>query len=106
MEVSEEFIGGTDVNDLAKKYNIQPQTVMGYLVKFAKTGHTMPNPERFLEYSHIRSSVRKKVLNIFAENGAEYLNRAFNEMGGKVDFNELRILQLYYLLTSQKDGGK
>lgn len=106
LEVSEEFIAGAGVDDLAKKYNIQPQTVLGYLVKFAKAGNTVPDPERFLEYSHVTPVVRKKVLKNFADNGAEFLNRAFNDMNGKVDFNELRILQLYFLLTSQKDGGK
>lgn len=106
VEASEDFISGKSVAELSERYNVQEQTVFGYFVKYAKAGRSMPNPERFLEYSHIPPSVRKKVLKIFSENGAEYLNRAFTEMNGTVDFNELRVLQLYHLLSSQKDGGK
>lgn len=106
VESTEDFIAGTSVEELCRKHNVQMHTVIGHFVKYAKTGRVIPNPDRFLAYSRVSTEVRKKVLNVFNENGAEYLNRAFSEMDGKVDFNELRVLQLYFLCLKNQNGGK
>jgi ATP-dependent DNA helicase RecQ len=107
VEVAREFIKGSSIDDLAKKHNVQPQTIFGHLVKYAKCGESFPNPERFLTFSHVPATVREKVLNSFDRNGSETLTQVYNELNGSVDFNELRVLQLYYVCTRKtKPGGK
>ena len=84
------------------KHAVQAQTVFGYFVKYVLTGHSFPNPERFLSYSKISPAQKKKVLQAFQELGAEYLKPIFARMNESVDYNELRILQLYFLCTQNK----
>jgi hypothetical protein len=102
MDATEEFIAGTSLDELMAKYAVQAQTVFGYFVKYVLTGHTIPNPERFLTYSKISPAQQKKVLQAYQELGAEYLKPVFARMNENVDYNELRILQLYFLCVHKK----
>ncbi len=104
-EASEDFISGMSIEDLMKKYDVQNQTVFGYLVKYSKTGRIISNPERFLTFSHVSPTVRKQILQAFKELGSEYLNPVFKRMNETVDFNELRILQLYFVCMQKKQNG-
>jgi hypothetical protein len=107
MEVAEEFIKGASIDDLAHKHLVQPQTIFGHLVKYAKSGHTFPSPERFLSFSHVPPAVREKVLKAFDQHGSETLSPVYSQLNGEVDFNELRVLQLYYVcVRKSKPGGK
>ena len=89
-----------------KNTMILPQTVIGYLVKHVQAGHAIPNPERFLSLTHVSPSVRKQVMKAFDDHGSEFLKPVFSQMNETVDYNELRVLRLYYLCThSQPNGG-
>jgi ATP-dependent DNA helicase RecQ len=107
MDVAEEFIKGASIDDLARKHLVQPQTIFGHLVKYAKCGHTFPTPERFLSFSHVPPAVQEKVLKAFDQHGSETLSPVYSQLNGEVDFNELRVLQLYYVCARKsKPGGK
>ena len=97
VNVSKEFIQGSSIDDLAKKHNVQPQTIFGHLVKYAKCGEIFPNPERLLTFSHASPGTRDKVLKAFEEKGSETLTPVYSMLNGSVDFNELRVLQLYFI---------
>jgi ATP-dependent DNA helicase RecQ len=105
IDASEEFLSGTSIEDLAQKHKVQAQTVFGYLVKYVKSGHSIPNPERFFNYSHVSPAARMKILQAFDAHGPEYLNPVYNELNGSVDFNELRLMQLYYFCTRNDQKG-
>ena len=105
VDVSKEFVKGSSIEDLAKKHNVQPQTIFGHLVKYAKCGEIIPNPERFLTFSHLNSGIREKVLKAFEEKGSESLTPAYSMLNGAVDFNELRVLQLYFICVKNAKRG-
>ena len=104
VEVTEEFLAGASIEDLAKKYGIMTRSVISYFVKYVKVGRTIPNPDVFLAYSHISPALRKQVLHAFEELGGEYLQPVFARMNETIDYDELRILQLYFLCTHKKVG--
>ncbi len=106
VEATEDFIAGMSMEDLSKKHDVQLQTVFGYFVKYAKAGHVIPNSEQFLTYSHVSPAIRKKVLKAFEDQGSDYLNPIFKQMNETVDFNELRVLQLYYLCSMNGKKGE
>jgi ATP-dependent DNA helicase RecQ len=108
VDATEDFIAGTSLEEIMSKYAVQAQTVFGYFVKYIKAGHNIPDPARFLTFSKISPTLRKQVLQAYQELGAEYLQPVFARMNEKVDFNELRILQVYFLCQHQqkvKSGG-
>ena len=106
IEVAEEFSAGKSVDDLCTKYNIQMQTVIGYFVKYVKTGRSIPDPERLLKFSRVSPAIRYQVMRSFDDLGTEYLKPVFKKLNETVDFNELRILQLYYLNTRNQKAAK
>ncbi len=106
VDVSKEFIKGSSIEDLAKKHNVQPQTIFGHLVKYAKCGEIFPNPERFLTFSHVNQGIREKVLKAFEEKGSESLTPVYSMLNSSVDFNELRVLQLYFICLKNIKKGK
>jgi ATP-dependent DNA helicase RecQ len=102
VEVTNDFLSGSSIDSLAKKYGIMPRSVISYFVKYVKVGRRIPHAEKFLAYSRVSEPVRNQVLAAFSELGAEYLQSVYLRMNEKVDFNELRILQLYFLSTQKK----
>ncbi len=106
IEVTEEFIAGAGVDDLCEKYNIQKQTVISYFGKYVKTGRSIPDPDGFLKFSQVSPVIRRQVMRSFDELGAEYLKPVFETLDGTVDFNELRVLQLYYLSTRKTESNR
>ncbi len=105
VELTEEFIGGKSLDDLCTEHGIQVQTIFGYFVKYVKENRTIADPDRFLAYSRVSPAVRRQVLKHFDRMGADVLSPVHKKLGGTVDFNELRLLQLYYLIKrSQKNG--
>ena len=106
VEVMEEFLAGASIDDLVNKHGIMTRSVISYFVKYVKVGRSIPNPEKFLIYSKVSPTVRKQILQAFEELGAEYLQPVFVRMNETIDYNELRILQLYFLCTQKKPADQ
>lgn len=94
--VGEAFNQGASVEELAERFEIQPETVMNHLIKYHVEGNALRQAEDLLRLSALSPEQRQQVLAAFDQLGTEYLKPVFEALGGEVSYDELRVLRLYH----------
>jgi ATP-dependent DNA helicase RecQ len=97
LVVGELFNSGISVKKIIYTFAIKQTTVLEHLYKFIQEGYTLNRPDEFLSLSSLSLDEQKEVLTSFNKLGTEYLKPVFEEVDGKVDYEELRIMRLYHL---------
>jgi len=92
------FAAGQSLEQIAKHYNILPETVIQTLCRFHEAGGTL-NPERLLAASRLQSPERARVLLAFERLGHQRLAPVYEALSRAVSYQELHLLRLYRLLT-------
>jgi len=90
------FNAGKSILQLASELSIKPATVVSHLQKYAQEGHTL-RAEGLLEASNLDPKQQQRVFELFRHLGAARLTPTFEALEGQVSYDELRVLQLYWL---------
>ncbi|MAO63371.1 MAG: DNA helicase RecQ [Balneola sp.] len=94
FEVGQMFQKGKTVSEIASEIGVKEGTVVGYLSKFVKAGHSVPS-DNILEASGLSDEEMSKVHKAFDEHGHELLRPVFDALKEEVSYDELRVIQLY-----------
>ncbi|MFZ2360200.1 MAG: DNA helicase RecQ [Anaerolineae bacterium] len=98
-EVGELFAAGHSVAQLQAQYGVQRSTIMGHLIRFNQEGGAVDS-ERVLAASALTPEQQARVLALFDELGAQYLNPVFEALGGTIPYEELHVMRVVYLARS------
>jgi RecQ family ATP-dependent DNA helicase len=90
------FNSGLSVDDLERLYGVQRATIVRNLVTHHAEGHPLDR-ERVLAAVRATEEQRADAFALFAEAGAAELRPVFDALGGKVSYDDLRLLRLYFL---------
>lgn len=101
--VGESFNAGESLKDLQKKYNVQIGTILTHLYTYLQHGHSLSRSQELPELSKVTSDVRESVFKAFDTLGTERLRPVFDAMEGQVDFEDLHLLRLVYLIEKVED---
>ncbi|MEE8552785.1 MAG: DNA helicase RecQ [Desulfobacterales bacterium] len=96
IEVGETYNAGQSVSEIMAAYSIKQNTVVNHLFKYLQDGHILRS-EGLRNLSNLTSDQQKVVLQEFDNLGPAYLRSVFDACKEEIDFDELRILQVYYL---------
>ncbi len=96
-EVGEAFNAGYTLAQLAERYQVQLTTILDHLTRFAQDGHPLRRSDEFLAASALSEDQKQAGLQAFASLGAERLRPVFDALGEAVNYDELKLLRLYYL---------
>jgi ATP-dependent DNA helicase RecQ len=99
--VAEAYNSGKSVRKIMTELDIKQDTVLNHLYKYLQEGNPIRSDE-LLELSTVPSDQKAIVLKAFDKLGAEYLRPVFDALNGKINYDELRIFQLYCL--SKRSG--
>lgn len=94
--MAEAYNAGKAIEEVAQQFGVKPGTVMDHLQNYQRAGHAL-RPEGFAAYSKLSEDERERVRQAFAQHGANFLRPVFDALGGKVSFEELRVLRLEFL---------
>ena len=97
FEVGQMFQKGKTVAEVASEIGVKEGTVVGYLSKFVKAGHSVPS-DNILEASGLSDEEMNKVRKAFDEHGHELLRPVFDALKEEVSYDELRVIQLYMMV--------
>ncbi len=97
IQVAEAFNSGRSLDQLAADLRIQPDTIIQHLINYALAGNTLRQDGEFLALSRLPAGEQAAVLTAFTKLGAERLKPVFEELGGTISYDELKILRLHYL---------
>ena len=99
--IAQAFNAGASLSELMRQFEIGPRTVLEHLYKCARHGRAL-RAEGFAQISSLASEERERVLAVFEEKGADFLKPVFEALDGKVDYDELFVLRLYYLCLENR----
>jgi len=101
--ITDAYNAGKSIADLVQQFGIKPVTILEHLFKSVREGRAL-RAEGFAEYSQLSLEERNKVLAAFEKLGENFLRPVFDALDGKVSFDELHVLRLYYLSRKQQSG--
>jgi ATP-dependent DNA helicase RecQ len=97
VEVSEAYNAGETIQQLVERYQVQPGTILDHLSKYAQEGHVLRSAEELLNWLKLSPDQREIALKAFEELGVERLKPVFDWLNGKVSYDDLKVLRIYFL---------
>lgn len=94
--VGEDYNAGKSIEHLAEQNGVKIATILSNLKKYLDEGFDL-SPDGILEASSLSQRKRDEVMESMKKNGAEILKPIYEDLDKAVDYNELRVMQLYYL---------
>ena len=91
--VAEAYQSGRQVEDILNEFNFKLGTFLSHLNRYVTEGNRV-NTDGLLQLLEIDSGQQKIVLNLFKELGTDLLRPIYDELDGKVSYNDLQILRL------------
>ena len=91
--VTEAYQSGRKVEDILNEFNFKLGTFLSHLNRYVREGNAV-NTDALLPLLEIDSAQQKIVLNLFKEHGTDLLRPVFDELDGKVSYNDLQIMRL------------
>ena len=95
-EIAERFAAGHTLEQIARNYAIQPETVITNLHRFHQGGGQL-DARRLLAWSRLPEPDQRRVLETFHRLGMDRLAPIHGALSGTVDYGELHLLRLYAL---------
>jgi ATP-dependent DNA helicase RecQ len=95
--VGEAYNAGESIESLVERYAVTVGTILEHLVKYAAAGNMLRDGSELQAYASSSPDEQQAAMQAFDELGAAYLKPVFEKLGGRVDYDELKILRLMYL---------
>ncbi|MBW1699596.1 MAG: DNA helicase RecQ [Deltaproteobacteria bacterium] len=102
--IGEAYNSGISIPGIMAYYKIKKTTVLDHLFNYLKEGNAVRS-DGLLTLSSIPSDRRALVLETFEKFGAEFLKPAYEALCREIDYDELKILRLYYLCQKNPAAG-
>jgi ATP-dependent DNA helicase RecQ len=99
--IGRQYNEGMSLQEIQELYNIKLATVLDNLFKYVESGEKIKE-EGLLEDSLLSLEEIENVITVFKNKGCKFLKPAFQALNGKVTYEELQHIRLYYMVTSEK----
>lgn len=98
--VGEEYNSGKSLEHLAEQNGVKMATILSNLKKYLDEGFDI-SPDGILDASNLSQRKKDEVLRSMKKLGADILKPVYEDLDKTVDYNELRVMQLYYLANNK-----
>ncbi|MCF8069862.1 MAG: DNA helicase RecQ [Desulfobacterales bacterium] len=94
--IGEAYSAGQPIDEIMSEYKIKLLTVLDHLFKYFLEGNAI-RPDGLLSLSTVSALQQKVTLKAFDTLGYEFLSPVYKALDEKVDYENLKVLRLYYL---------
>ncbi len=105
VQVCNAYNSGSSFDELKIQFNVKRYSLLNFFRKFVEEGKSLRDPENFLQFSESSQNMRIKVLEYFEKFGTE-LPTVYQKIQGKISYNELTVLKIYYLAKQKLQDQK
>ena len=102
LEVAEAYNAGQSVEELAEAYQVRLETILNHLWRFTRSGGTLRPSQEFLNLSEADPNQQAEALAAFQASGAELLKPVYEALGGSLNYDQLKLIRLYFLSSQGK----
>ena len=100
--VAEAYNAGETVEGLMKKYGVTVGTILDHLSCYLAAGNTLRKDTDILALTSATPDQQQAVFAAFDELSPTYLKPVFDKMNGALNYDELKILRILYLISNQE----
>ena len=97
MAVGNSYNAGDGIQDLMERYGVAADTILNHLVRYLMAGNPLRSAEDLIALSNLNPDQQMAVFKAFDMLGSDMLKPVHEKLGGKVNYDELKILRLCYL---------
>jgi ATP-dependent DNA helicase RecQ len=103
--VAQAYNDGDTIEIIMDRYGIKQGTVYDHLLKYLLAGESVRS-DGLLSCSNLASDQIEQAIDAFDTVGTEYLKPAYDALDGRIDYEDLRILRVYYLSMHRSHSPK
>jgi ATP-dependent DNA helicase RecQ len=103
--IAEAFNSGDTIQTLMERHQVTRATIIEHLTQYAMTGHELRDGDDLQSLSTVVSKRQQAVFAAFDELGPGLLKPVFDKLNAQVNYDELRLLRLSYLIAKQRQPG-
>ncbi|HET6528477.1 MAG TPA: DNA helicase RecQ [Balneolaceae bacterium] len=100
VRIGEAFNSGQSINHLAEEHGVKQVTILKHLKTYLEEGNEL-RAEGIAAASSLSNRKRDEVMKSMKKVGVDILRPVYEDLGKSVDYNELRVMQLYYLALNE-----
>lgn len=100
--IAEAFNDGATVQELMERHGFVTSTILDHLMKYIMAGNTLNNGESLQAFTSATPEQQQAVFAAFDELSPTYLKPVFDKLNGALNYDDLKILRLIYLIARQK----
>ena len=97
--IAEEFNTGATVQELMENHGVKANTILDHLNKYLLAGNSLRNDNDLQSLSSATPDQQQAAFAAFDEFSSTYLKPVFDKLNGELDYDELKILRLLYLIS-------
>jgi ATP-dependent DNA helicase RecQ len=97
VAVGEAYNAGDGIQSLMERYQVTVGTIVDNLTRFAAAGNPVRQGDDLLALSSASPDDQQAVMQAFDEFGSTYLKPVFDKLGGRMNYDQLKVLRLVYL---------
>ncbi len=98
--IGEAFNAGETIPLLAEEHGVKEVTILSHLKTFLDEGNDL-RLEGLLEFTTLSQRQQDHVMEAFKKKGPLMLRPVYDELNKAIGYDELRIMQLYYIATNK-----
>lgn len=95
--VGEAYNAGQSISDLMQQYGVKRSTIIDHLAAFTQDGSPLRHGDDFLSLLDLPADLQNEALQAFEQLGSQYLKPVFEQLGGAITYDDLKILRLHFL---------
>ena len=100
--VAEAYNAGDTVDDLMRRYGVAVGTILDHLSRYLAAGNALRKDSNLQSLTSATPDQQQAVFAAFDELSSTYLKPIYDKMNGALNYDDLKILRLLYLISQQE----
>ena len=89
------FNKGQSIDSLMEAFSVKKDTIISHL-QYCMNNDLAINSEKILSESNLSTEMQNKIMDLYEKIGDERLKPIYEELNGTVDYEELKLIRIYY----------
>ncbi len=96
QQIGKAFNDGQSIEHLAEEHGVKEVTILNHLKDYLKEGNDL-RLDGITEATSLSLRQQDEIIKVFDEKGAHMLKVVYDRMNKKIGYDQIRIMQLYYM---------
>jgi ATP-dependent DNA helicase RecQ len=101
--VGEAFNDGASVQELMQRHGVTANTILDHLNKYLLAGNPIRSDNDLQALTSTTPDQQQAAFAAFDELGPNFLKPVFDKLNGMLNYDELKILRMLYLISHQEN---